>query len=87
MKETTVSIKFANEEAADHFSTWLCESGEQSYWDWMECREQEEDGDITAINFHYHGEEDETKAHTDPNRYGKFMSDNTIRTTVGRLSR
>jgi hypothetical protein len=36
-----------------HFTTWLCESGEQLYWDWMSEREVEEDGDITVLNFEY----------------------------------
>jgi hypothetical protein len=86
-KETIISIKFANEEAAHHFASWLCESGEQQYWDWMECAEERLDGDITATSFHYHGEEDETKDQDDSSRYGEFMCDNTIRTTVGRLDR
>lgn len=87
MKETILKIKFDNEEAALHFAEWLCNSGEQEYWSYMECRELEDDGNITAVNFHYHGEEDETKDESDPNRYGEFMCDNTIRTTVGRLNR
>lgn len=86
-KETNLTIKFANEEAARHFALWLCESGEQEYWQWMETRETEEDGDITATHFHYHGEEDETKAYNDPERYGDFIEDNIIRTTVGRLNK
>lgn len=84
-KKTSISIEFNNEEAALHFAHWLCGQGEQDYWQWMECREQEEGGNITAISFHYHGPEDETKAQDDPKRYGKFMCDNTIRTTCGRL--
>jgi hypothetical protein len=84
-KETTLQIKFANEEAAIHFASWLCGAGEQDYWQWMECREDEEDGDITATSFHYHGQEDETKAQDDEERYGEFMCDNIIRTTCGRL--
>jgi hypothetical protein len=87
MAKTVVKIEFDSKSAADHFATWLCESGEQSYWEWMECREQEQAGNITAKQFHYHGVEDETKAEDDPDRYGKFMADNTIRTTCGRLSR
>lgn len=86
-KETTLKIVFANEEVAMHFASWLCGSGEQQYWRWMEYREEEEDGDITAIDFEYHGPEDKTKAKTDPTRYGEFMCDNTIRTTVGRLDK
>lgn len=50
-----VTIKFSNDDAAHHFLIWLCESGEQQYWQWMECREQEESGDITAVDFDYHG--------------------------------
>jgi hypothetical protein len=84
-KETTIKIIFANEEAAHHFAIWLCESGEQQYWEWMEYREREEKGDITAVSFHYHGPEDESKEENDPARYGEFMCDNTIRTTLGRL--
>jgi hypothetical protein len=50
-------IHFANTRAARHFKTWLCESGEQAYWGWMEFRESEEDGDITAVSFDYQGQE------------------------------
>lgn len=85
-----ITVKFATKEAAHHFALWLCESGEQSYWDWMRYREEEEEsatGDITAVSFHYHGPEDETKERNDPARYGEFMCDNTIRTTLGRLDR
>jgi len=53
----------------------------------MKYRESEESGDITALRFHYHGPEDKTKAKSDPSRYGEFMCDNTIRTTVGRLDK
>ena len=49
----TVQIHFDNEEAAMHFLHWLCGSGEQQYWRWMECREEEEDGNITTIEFDY----------------------------------
>lgn len=49
-----VEIDFANAEAAEHFVSWLCGSGEQQYWQWMEYREREEDGDITALIFDYH---------------------------------
>ena len=84
-EKVKLTIEFDNEESAKHFAIWLCEAGEQDYWHWMECREEDEDGDITATSFHYHGEEDETKAQNDPDRYGGFMCDNIIRTTCGRL--
>ncbi len=79
-------IRFASDEAADHFASWLCESGEQSYWDWMQVREEEEPGDITALSFGYHGPEDETKAENDPARYGEFLCDWVIRAECGRLT-
>jgi hypothetical protein len=68
-----------------HFASWLCESGETDYWNWMECRELHEKGDISVIRFSYH-QEDETKERKDPARYGKFMPDNVIRTKLGRLT-
>lgn len=86
-KETTIKIVFANEKAAHHFASWLCGSGEQQYWQWMENVEDDEGGDITVLSFEYNGEEDKTKQKSDPKRYGEFMCDNTIRTTVGRLSK
>lgn len=86
-KPVTLKMEFANEDAAHHFALWLCEQGEQDYWLWMEYREQEESGNITATSFHYHGPEDESKAQTDPARYGTFLCDNTIRTSCGRLDK
>lgn len=53
-KETLLQIKFANEAAAEHFVSWLSGAGEQDYWLWMECREEMEGGDITAVEFDYH---------------------------------
>ncbi len=48
-----VVIHFGNKAAAKHFMSWLDGQGEQDYWTWMECREGEESGDITAVNFKY----------------------------------
>jgi hypothetical protein len=52
-KKSKVEIEFDNPKAAEHFLSWLCGQGEQNYWLWMECREQEEKGNITAISFDY----------------------------------
>lgn len=87
ISDTDLVIKFPNKKAAKNFALWLSESGEQDYWLWMEYREQEDNDDITAVQFHYHGEEDQTVEETDPARCGKFMEDNVIRTTMGRLSK
>ncbi len=80
-----ITIEFATKEAAEHFAIWLCESGEQQYWEWMKYREEEEEGDITAVIFNYHGEEDETKDENDPERYGEFLENGIIKTVLGRL--
>jgi len=51
--KTVVSIEFDNKIIADHFLNWLCESGEQDYWQWQEVTEEKECGDITAVIFSY----------------------------------
>ncbi len=89
VSDSDLIIKFPNKEAADFFASWLCNSGEQNYWEYMTYREEEfpNEKNITAISFHYHGEEDKTKSTTDPLRYGKFMDDGIIRTTIGNLNK
>ena len=87
MSAKKLTLEFSSPEALKHFATWLCESGEQDYWEWMRYREGEEEGPITATAFHYHGAEDTAKPVNDPARYGEFLCDNTIRTTCGRLSK
>jgi hypothetical protein len=86
MKKKELIIEFNNQKALRHFAIWLCEIGEQDYWNSMQYREQEEDGNITVVQFHYHVE-DKSKAADDPSRYGKFLEDNIIRTTCGRLDK
>jgi len=84
MPKKKLTIEFDSKEAAKHFASWLCGSGEQSYWIWMESREEEEKGNITATTFDYWNtqtNEDGTK------KYGKFMEDTTIRTVCGRLKK
>ena len=82
----TLKIDFDNEEVARHFGLWLCEAGEQDYWEWMKYREQEENGNITAINFHYSSPLDESFPANDKRRYkkAKFLNNLTIDTTCGR---
>jgi hypothetical protein len=53
VEENNLIIKFTNPKIAEHFKAWLCGAGEQYYWTWMECREEEEEGDITALDFDY----------------------------------
>lgn len=82
--KAVLSIEFDNPEAREHFAQWLCNSGEQDYWESMRYREAETPGPITAVEFEYHGP---TGARTKRGRAVKtFLGDNTIRTTCGRLS-
>jgi hypothetical protein len=53
MSKKEVKFIFDNEASAQHFLKWLCGSGEQDYWQWMECRESQESGNITVKNFDY----------------------------------
>jgi hypothetical protein len=66
-----LKINFENQKALTHFATWMCESGEQAYWDWMRIREEDEEGDITVLNFDYFND-------------GEFMEKNVITTKCGR---
>jgi hypothetical protein len=52
-KKTALTFHFDSPDVMEHFWGWLCGSGEQSYWEWMKDREQEEDGDITVLDFDY----------------------------------
>ena len=66
-------IEFANARAREAFAVWLCESGEQAYWRWMEVND---DGTgITAVEFRYHGPK---------KRPGEFIADGIIRTKLGK---
>ena len=86
---TTLKINFDNEKAAEHFGTWLCEQGEQNYWLWMEYREKEEKGDITATNFIYHSPQNTQYPLNDKRRYenSKFLNNFTIYTQCGRFDK
>lgn len=54
-KEYTVKIRFHSQQAGDNFVSWLCESGEQEYWKYMECQDMEEAGEDGVVIFHYDG--------------------------------
>lgn len=73
-EEVELKIRFGNQKVLDYFVIWLAEMGEQQYWEWMEHTEQDETGDITVTEFDYHGKNGD-----------KFLEDNIIRTTSGRL--
>ena len=46
-------IDYGSDKVVDHFIQWLSGAGEQEYWMWMEARETEEQGSITALRFDY----------------------------------
>lgn len=48
-----VTFKFKTKEAAQDFSDWLCEAGEQGYFQWSEDRESEDEDLKTAQEFNY----------------------------------
>ncbi len=49
-----VEFMFDNQLAAEMFISWMCESGEQDYWNWQQNREMDDDTpDITGLNFNY----------------------------------
>lgn len=43
-----LTIQFPNQECLYQFAIWLCESGEQQYWGWLEERPE------YSVDFHYH---------------------------------
>lgn len=84
-EKVKLTIEFDNQETLENFASWLCNQGEQDYWEYMRIKETYENGNITAVEIDYHNQ-DKTKDKSDSSRYKKFMADNTIRTTSGRLS-
>ena len=89
LRSNKLTIEFGSPEAAEHFAVWLSGQGEQDYWAWMEYREQEELGDITATIFDYFSGQDESFPANDARRYKNavFLGDGVIRTRCGRLDK
>ena len=50
VNSTTLKIHFPHIEAANLFKSWLCEMGEQDFWEWEEVNKTY-DG---SIKFNYH---------------------------------
>lgn len=36
-EKTIISFSGGDKKAIEEFMVWLCESGEQQYWEWMDC--------------------------------------------------
>lgn len=54
MKNKIIIKIEGNEEATQYFLSWLCETGEQEYWDFMRYREEEvKKKNITILTFDY----------------------------------
>ena len=68
----TVTIAFGNSRSAKHFAQWLSGQGEQDYWVWMDARESEEAGDITATRFERWQVDPETGNVMIPTRMGRL---------------
>jgi hypothetical protein len=86
-KKSKLVIEFDNDKAREHFARWLCGSGEQEYWEWMKFREEEEAGNITALEFEYFHVKDDSLGVDDPKRYGKFLETGIITTICGRKTK
>jgi hypothetical protein len=69
-------IIFPTEEAKRLFALWLCNSGEQHYFDAMQ------DSQTPSLRIGYHGPEDDRYSDSDARRYGPFLSDNTLRVEI-----
>ena len=52
-----LKIGFPNKKSAKAFMNWLCESGEQDYWTFMECQD---DHEHLMVSFDYQGNMIET---------------------------
>jgi hypothetical protein len=76
-----ITIQFPTEEHAKRFASWLCNAGEQDYYEDM--YEQNHRQPIEEVNLCYHGVEDTELALNDAKRYGKFMEDGIVR-AIGR---
>lgn len=61
----TLVFKFKNKQIANHFKSWLCNSGEQDYWTSMEYVQEEYDEQITVKRFDYHTGTDEIICYSD----------------------
>lgn len=70
-----LTIKFDSQKALDQFAEWLCEGGEQDYWNWMDCRDDPE-----TATFIYNHPQDEQFPKNDKRRYqaSKFCNGNVI---------
>lgn len=49
----TLKIEFNNQNALEEFATWLCESGEQEYFTWMECQDVPENEIVESFIYHH----------------------------------
>ena len=76
-EKSLLTFEFDSPVVREHFAMWLCNCAEQDYWQYMEYREQEYDGNITAVSFDYHG--------TD-RKNPMFLADNIVRTVSGRTT-
>ena len=75
--KVTLKIEFPSQEYLDAFTCWLCEEGEQDFWQWEEGK-----NNPRMVDFIYHHPQDEQFPKTDSRRYipSKFCRDNIILT-------
>jgi hypothetical protein len=69
-KSVELVIKFPNQEALKEFAVWLCESGEQQYWEWFDYNDETKSVAHLKVDFNYF-----VKSKT-------FMKNNVIETSL-----
>jgi hypothetical protein len=79
---TTLKIEFPNQERLNDFTSWLCNDGEQDYWQWQTYRQEEDAENLGPLVFVFHHPQDERYPQNNEKRYesAEFCKDNIILT-------
>jgi len=48
---TELTIIFPTPRSAEYFRTWLCEQGEQDYWNFMECQDDARNETVDLFDY------------------------------------
>jgi hypothetical protein len=54
VKKCALKIEFPDERLREAFATWLCESGEQAYFEWLQDFQDAEPGEAPRVLLDYH---------------------------------
>jgi len=73
MKTNKLVIEFENPEQAEEFASWLCNSGEQAYFEAADYHDDPEKYYVNSFNYH------NTQMVDGKPKYGKFMESGVIK--------